>query len=846
MFLRRILRKFRRQCCVATPSKYTKVDVSKRKLCVMLMGTCWLFLLFSANLAHFSLTYERYIIATQFRNNSVNFLFISQPEIFSNQSKITNGSLAHEFQLKSGLTETVKKHTSNVTKLMLPKVKTQNASVLRHNKSRHNSDSETKVDDVMKRQNHVLNNTTAKFKANNTNYKLANLYNRSTINNIKSINNQTTVHVHEKHGFLNNISEVLKKADFGEAEHLDTIPKYVIESDKVIEILDAEVNTSSIQEDFIIPAYSHDLIDKAALINENIPTGEEMPTEVDTKDYKHPAISMNEPSEPNSNKVNEELHNVTKRNNSQAKGLVGIGKNQKNYENLGNNSSENLQKNIDISDQPADKENSDTGSAKTSEIVVKQTEQNGIVKTLSISNQTSNVMPQNDNKHVANNVSNETQSSSNSERTGNQTNNVTPPNDNKHVRNNVSNETQSSSNSERTGNQTSNVTQQNVDKHVGNNVSNETQSSSKSERTGNQTSNVTPPNDNKHVGNNVSNETQSSSNSERTGNQTSNVTQQNVDKHVGNNVSNETQSSSKSERTGNQTSNVTPPNDNKHVGNNVSNETQSSSNSKRTGNQTGNVTQPNDNKHVGNNVLNETQSSSNSERTANQTGNVTPPNDNKHVGNNVSNETRESTNNKRTINQTSNMTSSITRTNSNSSTSPVNRFILDSNCSTRVTGVEDILCMKRPQFSPDFLNPCWYQGGKIKCLPYFHIIGVCKTGTTDLFKRLTHHPQILKNRGLLGKETWYWTWRRYGHANFYRSSIRQITLGNFIDHFDARAIEHVTRKTTNGTLLYHPAVTGHGDPMDFWDHSSWKKIPQNDPTADLPVVNTPSLIKHII
>ena len=33
--------------------------------------------------------------------------------------------------------------------------------------------------------------------------------------------------------------------------------------------------------------------------------------------------------------------------------------------------------------------------------------------------------------------------------------------------------------------------------------------------------------------------------------------------------------------------------------------------------------------------------------------------------------------------------------------------------------------------------------------------------------------------------------------------------------------------------------------MDFWDHSSWKRIPQNDPSADVPEVNTPRLIKHV-
>ncbi|XP_045182321.2 carbohydrate sulfotransferase 15-like [Mercenaria mercenaria] len=171
-------------------------------------------------------------------------------------------------------------------------------------------------------------------------------------------------------------------------------------------------------------------------------------------------------------------------------------------------------------------------------------------------------------------------------------------------------------------------------------------------------------------------------------------------------------------------------------------------------------------------------------------------------------------------------------------------FTVNSSCIRRVTGVEDILCMNRPQFLPDFRNPCWYQRGSLKCLPYFHIIGVCKTGTTDLFERLCHHPQILENNGIFGKETQYWTWRRYGHRRFYMEITDHKTLDNFIDQFDASAIERYTKRMPNGSL-YHPVVTGHGDPMDFWDQSSWKQIPQNDPTTDTPEVTTPTLIKHV-
>ncbi|KAL4217599.1 Carbohydrate sulfotransferase 15 [Mactra antiquata] len=171
-------------------------------------------------------------------------------------------------------------------------------------------------------------------------------------------------------------------------------------------------------------------------------------------------------------------------------------------------------------------------------------------------------------------------------------------------------------------------------------------------------------------------------------------------------------------------------------------------------------------------------------------------------------------------------------------------FTKDPNCVNRPTMVEDILCLKRPQFLPSYRNPCWIEEGILRCLPYFYIIGVCKTGSTDLFNRLTHHPQIIKNSGLIGKETWFWGWNRYGHSNFYRSYHELMSLDDFINKFDAYFIQSMSKRQPNGSM-YHPVVTGHGDPMDFWDHSSWRMIAQNDPTVDEPNITTPTLVKHI-
>jgi hypothetical protein len=47
-------------------------------------------------------------------------------------------------------------------------------------------------------------------------------------------------------------------------------------------------------------------------------------------------------------------------------------------------------------------------------------------------------------------------------------------------------------------------------------------------------------------------------------------------------------------------------------------------------------------------------------------------------------------------------------------------------------------------FLRELRNPCWGDlRGELKCLPYYHILGVSKCGTTDLYNRLAKHPDVL-------------------------------------------------------------------------------------------------------
>ena len=76
------------------------------------------------------------------------------------------------------------------------------------------------------------------------------------------------------------------------------------------------------------------------------------------------------------------------------------------------------------------------------------------------------------------------------------------------------------------------------------------------------------------------------------------------------------------------------------------------------------------------------------------------------------------------------------------------------------------LTQKRPNYLAQYKNPCFVDWSvdlqRLRCLPYFHVLGVDKSGTTDLHSRITQHPHVLPNSGGIGKETYYWCWLKYG------------------------------------------------------------------------------------
>eukprot|EP00105_Crassostrea_gigas_P041521 XP_019925669.1 PREDICTED: carbohydrate sulfotransferase 15 isoform X2 [Crassostrea gigas] len=153
--------------------------------------------------------------------------------------------------------------------------------------------------------------------------------------------------------------------------------------------------------------------------------------------------------------------------------------------------------------------------------------------------------------------------------------------------------------------------------------------------------------------------------------------------------------------------------------------------------------------------------------------------------------------------------------------------------------IDDILCMAPFTFNSSHKNPCWTSvNGKLKCLPYFQVIGMDKCGTTDLFARISRHPDVVPN--IKNKETMWWSWERYGYW-LWSSNARRTYLSNYIHYFNnlALRLNNISQKKGKTQL-----VTGDGTPMDMWDFRGWTMIPQNKGLKE-PQYLTPHLIRHV-
>uniref|UniRef100_A0A3P9KJN9 Sulfotransferase n=1 Tax=Oryzias latipes TaxID=8090 RepID=A0A3P9KJN9_ORYLA len=172
-----------------------------------------------------------------------------------------------------------------------------------------------------------------------------------------------------------------------------------------------------------------------------------------------------------------------------------------------------------------------------------------------------------------------------------------------------------------------------------------------------------------------------------------------------------------------------------------------------------------------------------------------------------------------------------------------------------------------PQFLPNIKSPCWYEevsgevradpykknrfclrsksfrntcdrlgasfhqhlshkGGKqfrLRCLPYFYIIGQPKCGTTDLFHRLLMHPEVKFNSI---KEPHWWTRKRFGYIRFKDGFQERFPLQDYLDLFDL-ASHNIQEEISGNSSVNQQAIhiiTGEASASTMWDNQAWSYL----------------------
>ncbi|GFO41966.1 carbohydrate sulfotransferase 15 [Plakobranchus ocellatus] len=171
---------------------------------------------------------------------------------------------------------------------------------------------------------------------------------------------------------------------------------------------------------------------------------------------------------------------------------------------------------------------------------------------------------------------------------------------------------------------------------------------------------------------------------------------------------------------------------------------------------------------------------------------------------------------------------------------------------------DDVLSMPQPVFLRNYKNPCWLErrvpegdgthiatdNDRVRCLPYFHLMGVDKSGTTDLWYRLAQHPHMVRPKAVMGKETHWWSWRRFGYDIWVKNrEIRHFDW--YLQHFDDPSKKIEQNVLPDGYGIRHHFITGEGSPTVFWDFTGWTHIPQNSGKAAAEALLTPECIKHL-
>ncbi|XP_041803824.1 carbohydrate sulfotransferase 15-like [Chelmon rostratus] len=127
---------------------------------------------------------------------------------------------------------------------------------------------------------------------------------------------------------------------------------------------------------------------------------------------------------------------------------------------------------------------------------------------------------------------------------------------------------------------------------------------------------------------------------------------------------------------------------------------------------------------------------------------------------------------------------------------------------------------------PNFHKHLQHRDGKLfrlRCLPYFYIIGQPKCGTTDLYSRLRMHPEVQYS---IIKEPQWWTRRRCGYTHIQSAFKGIFPVEDYLDLFD-KAAQHIQEEMTRNSSGDHHItqfVTVEASGAIMWDNQVWRYV----------------------
>lgn len=134
----------------------------------------------------------------------------------------------------------------------------------------------------------------------------------------------------------------------------------------------------------------------------------------------------------------------------------------------------------------------------------------------------------------------------------------------------------------------------------------------------------------------------------------------------------------------------------------------------------------------------------------------------------------------------------------------------------------------------NFQQHLFHRGSKVfrlRCLPYFYIIGQPKCGTTDLFHRLLLHPEVKFNTM---KEPHWWTRKRFGYIRFKDGFQESFPVEDYLDLFDLAAQNIQEGISGNSSGDHRTLITGEASASTMWDNQAWSYLPSDREGAKPP------------